>query len=142
MSCCRDLMKTDLKCIYPEDSVHDAACRMRDTNIGFLPVCDETGEAIGTVTDRDLAIRALAEKLPYSTPVQNVMSRDIVACTEDDPIERAEELMGQHHVSRILCTDENGLLVGVISLSDLAEKADGPAVVDTLRQIASREAHV
>ena len=61
---CKDIMKTDIECVSPQASVQEAARKMRDQNIGFLPVCEANMKVIGTVTDRDITIRAVAEGLP------------------------------------------------------------------------------
>jgi CBS domain-containing protein len=136
---CSDIMKTDIECVSPEASIQTAARLMRDQNIGFLPVCDREMRVVGTVTDRDLAIRAVADSLPPETRVDMLMTREVVACRPDDKLEHARELMARHHKSRIMCLGATGRLEGVISLSDLAQ-LDGFSGLDTLRQVASREA--
>jgi CBS domain-containing protein len=111
---------------------------MRDRNIGFLPVCDSSGAVIGTVTDRDLALRVVAQQLPSTTAVGDIMTRETVACRSTDDLEYAKELMAKHHKSRIMCLDEGGHLAGVISLSDLARGSDAGS---TLKRVTEREAH-
>lgn len=134
-----EVMKTRVECIRETQPVRDAARRMRDRNIGFIPVCDASGRPIGAVTDRDLAVRVVAQDLDASTPIREVMSTEVIACRSDDDVEEAEQLMGVHHKSRIVVTDRNGKLVGVISLSDLIER-DERRAVKTMKEIASREA--
>jgi CBS domain-containing protein len=136
---CQDIMKKDVECVSPQDTAQAAAKRMRDENIGFLPVCDESKVVLGTITDRDLAIRVLADGNQPNTSVQDVMTREVVACPPEEDLRKAQELMSKHHKSRILCVDANGLLVGVISLSDIAQSSGGEAV-KTLRQVSEREA--
>jgi CBS domain-containing protein len=139
---CEVLMKTFVECVSPQDSVETAAQVMRARNIGFLPVCDEkTDRVVGTVTDRDIAIRVVAEHKPASTRVAVIMTPDAVACRPEDDITTAEELMAENLVSRIMCIDDNGVLVGVISLSDLAQM-DGENAAKTLEQVSGREAGV
>src|SRR5207302_9806279 len=89
---CREIMKEDVECIGPEDPVHDAARAMRDQGIGFLPVCDPGGRVLGTVTDRDLAVRVVAEDCDPSTPVGDVMTREVVACKPQDSVQDAQAL--------------------------------------------------
>ena len=137
---CEEIMKRDVKCVSPRDIVEDAACRMRDENVGFLPVCDESKNVLGTLTDRDIAIRAVAGKKPGSTLVEDVMTREVVCCRPGDDLQKAEQLMADNHKSRIICTDERGCLVGVISLSDIAQHEGGARASDTLRQVSEREA--
>ena len=137
---CADMMKTDVKCIAPDESVQEAACRMRDENIGFLPVCQESKEVEGTLTDRDIAIRVVADGKAASTAASEAMTRDVVACSPEDDVEHAQELMAQHRKSRIMCIDDDGRLMGVISLSDIARRR-GSDASETLRQVSGREAH-
>jgi CBS domain-containing protein len=138
---CSELMKSAIECVSPEDSADLAARRMRDHNVGFLPVCDENLRVVGTLTDRDLVIRLLAEQRPATTPVADLMTREVVACRTTDDLHRAEELMGLHRVARILCTDEDGTLVGLISLSDVAEHESATRAGQTLKDVTLRERH-
>jgi CBS domain-containing protein len=138
---CEQIMKRTVECVTPEDTVQAAARKMRDDNIGFLPVCQDGQKVVGTVTDRDIAIRACADDRSASaTRVKEVMTRDVVACRPSDDVSTAQELMGQRHKSRMLCIDDSGKLAGVISLSDLAQLAPD-ASARTLREVANREAH-
>jgi CBS domain-containing protein len=139
---CEQIMKSDISCVSSKDNLQTAARKMRDDNIGFLPVCDDGKKAIGTVTDRDIVIRAVADdRSPSTTRVADVMTRQVVACRPSDDIAEAQRLMSQHHKSRMLCIDDGGTLVGVISLSDIAQnQADAGA--QTFRDVTSREAHI
>ena len=139
---CEQIMKRNVKCVSPRDTVEDVARRMRDDNIGFMPVCDQSRKTHGTLTDRDLAIRVLADHKPASTLVEDVMTREVISCRPEDDIDKAAQLMARSHKSRIICVDKNGSLVGVISLSDIAQHATGPRATDILRQISEREARV
>ena len=137
---CRDLMKTDVECVASNESVAEAARRMRDEEVGFLPVCDPAGRVLGAITDRDITVRLVTERRSPDTPVQDLMTREVVACHPTHLIERAEFLMGRAKVSRIMCIDEDsGHLVGVISLSDIAQVEEGARASETLREVSSRE---
>ncbi|HCF61619.1 MAG TPA: CBS domain-containing protein, partial [Myxococcales bacterium] len=104
---CDELMKTNVRCITEGDTVQNAAEKMADDNIGFLPVCDEKGRPIGTLTDRDIAIRVAAEdRLASGTPVKQVMTREVVSCSPSDDLSVAEDLMAKNHKSRILIVDD------------------------------------
>ncbi|WP_234023625.1 CBS domain-containing protein [Sorangium cellulosum] len=133
-------MKTEIQCIMAEDTIQAAAAKMRDANVGFLPVCDGAWRVLGTLTDRDLALRVLAESRPLSTKAGDVMTREVIACRPEDDVLRAEQLMGQHHKSRVLCTEADGRLVGVISLSDIAQREDDRKAAQTMRRVTEREA--
>jgi len=136
---CAEVMKTDVVTVTPGDTVHVAARRMRDADVGFLPVCDAEGKVLGTLTDRDVAIRLVADDLPGTCAVENIMSREVVACRPGDEIAHVEQLMAEYRKSRIIVTDEAGRLFGVISLSDVA-RLEGPRrTATTMRRVASRE---
>lgn len=139
MTQCREIMKRDIECLSPREPAQAAAERMRDRNIGFLPVCDDGMLVLGTVTDRDIALRIVADLLSPGTPVEQVMTREVVACYPEDDIELARELMAEHRKSRIMCLDDDGALLGVISLSDIA-KLEGDGAARTLRAVSRREA--
>jgi CBS domain-containing protein len=136
---CEKIMKRDVECVSPTETVEAAARRMRDQNLGFLPVCDSSKKALGTLTDRDLAIRVLASGKPANTLVEDVMTREVVACRPSDDIEKAEQLMAKNQKSRMMCIDAQGHVVGVISLSDIARHEKGPKAAETLRKVAERE---
>jgi CBS domain-containing protein len=137
---CQELMKTDIECISPETTVEDAAARMREANIGFLPVCDDTRKVLGTITDRDIVIRVVASRESPEQPVENFLIPRIVACRTTDNLADAEELMSREKVSRILCINERGELEGVLSLSDIAQIEDSARVSATLKSVTQREA--
>lgn len=137
---CADIMKQDVECITPDEPVERAARLMRDENVGFLPVCRDA-TVIGAVTDRDITLRVVAEGLPGTTPVERAMTRQVVACRPTDDVRRAEQLMGENQKSRIMCLDDQGRLVGVISLSDIAQR-DAARVIRTLQQVTDREARM
>ncbi len=138
---CSSIMKTDVECCSPDALVETVAARMKQRNIGFLPVCDQDGAAIGTVTDRDLAIRVLGEgrDAPF-TLVEDVMSRDLVCCSPEDDLSVAEELMMRHKKARVVCVDERRKPVGVISLSDVVHVEERIRAAEILDAVATREA--
>jgi len=137
---CEAIMKRNIECILPQETVQDAARRMRDANVGFLPVCDEAKQVLGTVTDRDLAIRVLADARAATTAIRDVITDEVIACSPEDDLGKAQALMAQNHESRIMCLDDEGGLVGIISLSDIAEYDDWTEASETLRKISEREA--
>lgn len=139
---CQDLMKTEIETFREQDTVLEIARRMREVNIGFVPICAPDGRPLGTVTDRDLALRVCGEDRRASeTRAADVMTREAITCREDDPITLAEERMARHHKSRIMVVSEEGHLVGVISLSDIVDEEDDARAAETLRMIADREIH-
>lgn len=142
MLCCRDVMKSDVKCLDPQETVMDAAVRMREEGIGFLPVCDDTGQVLGTITDRDVTVRVVAVGESTAWPVGNYMTPRAVACRPSDDLATAEEIMSQEQVSRILCVNERGELEGVISLSDIAQVEEEGRAARTLRDVSEREVRI
>ena len=138
---CNEIMKGNVECLQEHHSAAMAAGKMLAAGVGFLPVCDEMGRVIGTLTDRDIALRVCAEdRLPSTVAVVDIMTSEIVACGPEDPVARAQSLMATHQKSRIMVTDEDGRIVGVISLSDIAQHADPAKVGRTMRAVSEREA--
>jgi CBS domain-containing protein len=135
-----DLMKRRPEYVLVHETCRAAARKMRDENIGFLPVCDREGRVLGTLTDRDLAIRLVAEGLQFDLPVGDVMSREVVACYPDDDLERAEQVMAASRKSRLVVLEGDGRLAGVLSLSDIAEH-DVANVGATIARVTERELH-
>ena len=138
---CMDVMKKNLFIVGPDDTVQVAAERMRNTNVGFLPVTDKDGRVIGTLTDRDIALRvAAADRLASSCLVGEVMTSEVVSCRATDDLTKAEELMAEHLKSRMLVTNDEGHLQGVLSLSDIAQFEWARRTGATIREITAREA--
>ena len=138
---CMDVMKKDLFVVGPYDTVQTAAQRMRNTNIGFLPVTDASERVIGVLTDRDIALRvAAADRSASGCLVGEVMTPDLVCCRATDDISLAESLMVEHQKSRMLVTSEEGYLQGVVSLSDIAQYEGARRTGATVRGVTAREA--
>lgn len=104
--------------IDPSATVADAARRMRAAHVGALLVV-EAGELIGLVTDRDLAIRNLADGAGPDQVVGAIMTRELICVRPDSPVERAEELMSEFQIKRLPVCDERGLH-GIITQTDIA----------------------
>ena len=116
-----ELMTHDVELVDPAMSIRDAAIRMRDEDIGALPV-GENDRLVGMVTDRDIAMRGVAaDKAPGECPVRDVMSGGIYYCYEDDEAQRGATLMAEHRVRRLPVLNSDKRMVGVVSLADLAK---------------------
>jgi CBS domain-containing protein len=137
---CNDLMKKVVVFLGPDDTAQVAAKIMLDADVGFLPVCDKTGAVIGTLTDRDIALRVVAADKGSSCRVQEIMTDEVVSCRPEDDVEQAAEAMADNHVSRLLVCDDGGKLLGVISLSDLPG-IEPERAADALEQVSERETH-
>lgn len=131
------VMTRDVEAISPDSSIWAAAKRMRDLNVGFMPVVEQ-GQLIGVVTDRDITLRAVAEGLdPVMSTVAEVMTREVITCYADQEVEEAARVMNEHQIRRLLVLDRNQNLVGVISLGDLAVSAlDESQAGETLQNIS------
>jgi CBS domain-containing protein len=138
---CDEAMSEDVRSAEPNETVRAAAIRMRDENIGFLPVCDADGRVLGTLTDRDIATRVAAAGLSAADClVGDVMTPEVVFVQRDADLTEAEQLMGREKKARIIVVDEAGRMCGVISLSDLATFDEPRRVGETLRERSTREA--
>ena len=115
----KDLMSRDVKVISPDMSIREAAAAMRDGDFGMLPV-GENDRMIGTISDRDIAIRAVADGMETATKVRDVMSEGVAWAFEDNSVEEAAKIMSQRQVRRLPVVDRNKRLVGIIALGDFA----------------------
>jgi CBS domain-containing protein len=138
-----ELMTRNPCTVTPDTPVSEAARLMKEEDVGIVPVVERVGGAetrgrlVGVVTDRDIAIRHVAEGRTTDTPVRDVMSGGVKTATPDDSVEAVMELMGREQVRRIPVVDERGSLVGVVSQADLARKArDSVRVEKTVEQIS------
>jgi len=133
-------MKRFIHRVKPSDNVQLAAQKMREHDIGFLPVCDEADRVVGVLTDRDIVLRACADdKSMSATLVESVMSPDVIACRPAHGIRHAEALMRDNRKSRIVVTDADRVLLGVISFSDIAQYETSGRIAETLTGISSRK---
>lgn len=138
----RDIMTGGVTCARPEMTLQEAAERMRDLNVGPLPVCGENDHLVGFITDRDITIRGVAAgKDPRTTPVREVMTPDIVCCWDDQTISDAAQLMEQHQVRRLAVLDRNQRLVGILSLGDLAVRTQDRRLAGEAIEAVSEPAH-
>lgn len=125
-----EVMTRDFSTIEPDATVQDAAQIMRDLNVGSLPVT-EGKRLLGMITDRDIAIRAVAEgEAPDVCQVSQVMSADPAWCYDDQSVGEALQLMGERQIRRLPVVNRNMELAGVVSLADLALRDD--ASTDTV----------
>ena len=115
-----DIMTDRVVSVGQDEPVSAAARLLKRHNVGSLPVCDSSGRLRGLVTDRDIVLRCIAmDEDPQNVRIGDIMSRGIVTADPADSVERASQLMSQDQIRRLPVTD-NGRLVGVVSLGDLA----------------------
>ncbi len=115
----KNLMSRDVKVISPDMTIGEAARKMRDGDFGMMPV-GEDDRMIGTISDRDIAIRAVAEGKDSGTKVRDVMSEGIAWAYEDDSVEQAAMIMSERQVRRLPVVDRDKRLVGIVALGDFA----------------------
>ena len=129
MKKCNEVMTKDPVCCLPNDSVAKAAELMKSGNIGSIPVIEneQSQKLVGIVTDRDLALAIVAEgRDARSTPVEAVMTRQLVTCLADDDLEKALGAMAEHQLRRIPVVDHDHRIVGIIAQADVATRLDEP----------------
>lgn len=117
----RDIMTTNVTYSNPQDPVMQAAQKMKQLNVGSIPVCDANQNVIGMITDRDICLRCVADNLPNSTPVQQVMSQNVVTASPDMTVDKAAHLMSERQIRRLPVV-ENGKMVGIVAIGDLATR--------------------
>jgi len=115
----KDLMSRDVKVVSPNMSIRDAAKEMRDGDFGMMPV-GEDDRMIGTISDRDIAIRAVAAGKGPDTAVRDVMTEGVAWAYEDDSVEQAAKLMSERQVRRLPVVNREKRLVGIVALGDFA----------------------
>ena len=132
----RDVMTSNPSAIEADKTVVDAAKLMRDEDVGLTPVV-EGGRLVATLTDRDIAVRVVAEgKDPQSTRVRDVASSDLVTIDPDQELDEALRLMAQHQVRRLPVVEEDGRLVGVVAQADVAKEGDNRRTGDVVERIS------
>jgi CBS domain-containing protein len=122
-------MTKDPECCLPSDSVMKAAQLMKSEDVGPIPIVDDKDDMklTGIVTDRDLAIKVVAEaRDPRTTQVEEVMSEGLVTCRENDDVQSVLKLMQDNQVRRIPVVDKNDHLVGIIAQADVATRLGEP----------------
>jgi CBS domain-containing protein len=138
-----ELMSKDPCTVTPDTPVSEAARLMKEEDVGMVPVIERVGGAetrgrlVGVITDRDIAIRTVAEGRAVDSPVRDVMSGGVRTAAPTDSVEQVMELMGREQVRRVPIVDERGSLVGVVAQADLARKAKNEGHVErTVEQIS------
>jgi CBS domain-containing protein len=132
-----EVMTRNVECTRPGNSLVDAARKMKKMDIGPLPVCGDDDRLVGILTDRDIVIRAVADGRDLNeVKVQDVMTPGIEFCQEDQPIEHAARLMQEKQIRRLVVLNKDKRLVGIVSLGDLAVKAESPQIDKALEKVS------
>src|SRR6266436_1969761 len=122
----REVMTRDAKLTHPDDTLQQAAILMKEGDCGILPVADGD-HLVGMLTDRDIAIRCIAEGKGPNAKVREAMTEEVMYCFEDEDTQHVCQNMADIQVRRLAVLSRNKRLVGIVSLSDLARKAPNPA---------------
>ena len=120
--------------IPPDTSIRDAARCMKDKDIGAIPIY-EGDRLVGMVTDRDIATRGFADGVGPDAPVQQVMTKGIEFCFEDDDTKAVARKMREKQIRRLVVLNRDKRLVGIVSLGDLAQEAEEQAAKDALKGV-------
>lgn len=132
----KDVMTRDVKVISPDATLKEAASLMRDEGFGMMPV-GENDRMIGVISDRDIAVRAVASGKGCDTPVRDVMSDGVTWAYDDDTVEDGAKIMSEFQVRRLPIVDREKRLVGIVSLGDFAvEGNDIQAAAEALTDIS------
>jgi CBS domain-containing protein len=133
-----DVMTSQPDFCTTNDTVVDCAQLMAQRDVGMVPICEsqDTRRLVGCLTDRDIAVRVVAEQKEHATPIADVMSTNVITVRPDEDIEHARALMEEHQIRRLLVTDEHGSLIGVIATADLARSMAEAEVGETLEAIS------
>ena len=132
----RELMTENPKTVSSDATVVEAARVMRDGDVGLVPVVDGD-RLVGTVTDRDIAIRVVAEERdPNTTTVRETASTDPVTIGPEQDLDEALRLMAQHQVRRLPVVEEDGRLVGIVAQADVARHGEDRETGQVVEQIS------
>jgi CBS domain-containing protein len=133
----KDLMTTNPTCCSPDDTLETAARLMREHDCGSIPVCEHQSpeKVVGMITDRDIAVRAVAEGRGPDTPIRGCMSPKVHTCSPDSTAEEIEDVMSTHQVRRVPIIDTDGRLLGIIAQADLALSDDPRIAVHELAEV-------
>jgi CBS domain-containing protein len=131
----QDCMSKDVQIASPDQTIRDAAQKMKEIDAGFLPV-GENDRLVGMITDRDIAVRGVAAGKGPDTPVREVMSKEVLYCFEDESIDAVSEKMAKQQIRRMPVLNHDKRLVGIISLGDISQQ-DRTGSAEALSGISS-----
>ena len=117
----KDVMSRDVQVIKPESTIQEAAKAMLEGDFGMMPV-EENDRLIGAISDRDIAVRGIAQGKDSNAKVREVMSEGITWAYEDDSVEAAAKIMSEHQIRRLPVINRDKRLVGIVALGDFAVK--------------------
>jgi CBS domain-containing protein len=131
-----EVMTRDVKTVRPDHTAKEAATFMLNEDAGSMPVSDGD-RIVGMVTDRDIAVRGVAQGYGPDTPISQIMTEDVVSAREDDDVEEIATKMSRAQVRRIPVLDSNDRLCGIVSLGDLSREADEDCAEQALQGVSA-----
>jgi CBS domain-containing protein len=131
----REAMTRDVRVASPDESIREAARVMADIDAGVLPV-GENDRLVGMITDRDIAVRAVAKGMPPDTRIRDVMSNEVLYCFEDDDLDDVAKNMSNVKVRRLPVLNRDKRLVGILSMGDLALHEDPKTAGRTVAEVS------
>ncbi len=141
MTTARDIMTGNVECAKTTDTLVDAAKRMRDLEVGALPICGEDNRLKGIITDRDIVVHCIAEGGdPSTTKVESIAEGKPITIGADDSVEEALHTMTQHHVRRLPVIDGHDL-IGMVSQADIAKNLPEDKVGELVEAISGAPAN-
>lgn len=133
----KEIMTPHPKFLLKSQTLNEAAEKMRELDTGFLPIGDKsTDKLVGTITDRDIVISALANHKNPDTPVEQVMHKGVFYCYEKDDIKDAMKKMKENQIRRLVVLNDDKKLTGVVSLGDIALHCDEELSGECLEEIS------
>ena len=131
----QEAMTSNPTTIEPTATAEEAAKIMKSEDIGSLPIVDGD-KLVGVITDRDLAIRVVAEGRGTDTTVGEIASKDVVTVDPEQSVEDAARLMAEHQVRRLPVVEEDGRIVGIVTQADIAQTGHDALTGETVQQIS------
>ena len=116
-----EVMTSDVQTCGPSDSIVDVAMKMRDLDVGSIPIVDSNQGLRGIITDRDIVIRGVAQNIDLAKEhCANLMTTDLFHCREDTDVHQVADIMAEHQIRRLPVVDAENRLVGICAIGDLA----------------------
>jgi CBS domain-containing protein len=133
----KDIMTKEVEIVHPDDSLKEAAQKMRVRDVGFLPVCDGD-RLVGVLTDRDITLKSTAEGTDPNTSIgRDLITSPVVYCFDDQDVKEAAKLMEEHQIRRLaVLSREDKRLVGVLSLGDIATNGTKKVSAEILESVS------
>lgn len=133
-----EIMTTDVETCPPTVTIQDIAAKMREINVGSIPICEE-GRIVGIVTDRDIVLRGIAEELGADAPISEIFSETLITGTEEMLVEEAASLMARHQIRRLPIVRQEQV-IGIVSLGDIAVRGKAQREAETAFEKVSEPA--